>query len=126
MPIDPLGEKRVSTNVVHIPATFGAEQIAALKEVNKGAAFVFPLQPGEAVRQELHRSAWLTILDWLKPLLKIGATIYVPGPLGAAVGTALAQGIDAIEARLSGEPLKEKWTVEEIRAAKAAIVDPRT
>jgi hypothetical protein len=113
-------------NVIRLPAVLTAEDIAALKAENASAAFVqvVPMD-GAPVTEASGETAslWISII---KSVLHGGRTLLVPGPWAAWVDGLIDTGVDDVTALILKAPITERWTINKIRAARAAVQDPQT
>jgi len=114
--------------LVHLPAGFTAEQTASLVAANAGTPLVL-VQPGDApavATTGIHRDFWLGLISVLKTVGDAALPIILSPLLGSAAARLLDMGVDRAEALILGNPTKEKWTLDDMRAEQASIKDPVT
>ncbi len=114
--------------VVNLPAGFTAAQTAALLAANPNAPLVL-VQPGEtsaAPAGGIHRDFWLGLISVLRTVGDAGLPLLLSPLLGSAAARVLDMGIDQAEKLITGNPTKEKWTLDDMRAEQASIKDPVT
>lgn len=112
---------------VNLPAGFTSAQTAALIAANPGSPLVL-VQPGVAVLPAggAHRDFWLGLISILKTIGDAGLPIVLSPPIGAAAARLLDIGLVQAETLITGNPTKEKWTLDDMRAEQASIKDPVT
>lgn len=114
-------------NVIHIPATLSADDIAALRAENPDCGFVriIPVEGAATVTEADGQTValWTTLA---KTILGGAGQLLVPGPWGALVTKIIESGVDNVASLIAKKPLTERWTLEAIRAEEATVALPRT
>ncbi len=114
------------SNVVVLPFGLDPSVAAQVKAANAGSSFVTVAPTGAEPPADVHRE---TVLSWLDFLETAGAAvggIVFPVAWAPLVATALKVGIPALRTTILGEPARERWTLEQMQAKRAALPVPLT
>lgn len=112
------------TNVVVIPFGLDPTVAASVKAANAGSSFVTVAPAGEAAPPDIHRETALSWLDFLEAGALEVAGLVFPVKIVPFVVTALKVGIPALRTAILGEPTRERWTLEQMAAKRAALPTP--
>ena len=80
----------------------------------------------DAPAQEAPRPVLELILGILDGAAKSGVTAFIPPPWGLLAATVLKLGVPVVRAKLLAQPVKERWTIDDIDARIAAVAEPAT
>ncbi len=82
--------------------------------------------PGVQPPKDVHRDVLSLITGTLEGAQKAGLTAFIPQPFGLIAQLILGIGIPAMKAKLLAEPVRERWTLDQIDERIAAVAEPQT
>lgn len=115
-------------------ATLSRTQLLELSRLNPTLRFVqyLPAKEGEAGTEAAshHRESVSTAVSIIQAILETGVQLLpVPAALRGLVDGIIDKGVPVVAAAIRRDPVKERWTLDEIRALNKelqALPDPRT
>ena len=113
--------------VLVLPERLDAADREALQAANPKAFLILAQGEIPAEPQPQKKAGWLMLVRVLKGLISYGKSAAIfAGPLAVGAAGLVEMGLDEAEQALSGAPETEDWTLDRIRAARAAVADPQT
>lgn len=110
--------------VITLPAGFPEADLKMLRAANADTTFLTfaPVPAGQTVPADYHKevvSSWIDVVESVG--LAVLGNIALPGIYGPLVTIIAKVGGPALKAKLTGQPTKERWTLADMAAERAAV-----
>lgn len=114
-----------ATTKIVLPAGLSAGQLAALTKANPTVGFLAIDETAAQPAAGYHREAIQPIVD-IVTNVAMGAITFVPPPWGLLAGLVVKLGGPIVMNMLDKDPVKERWTIEDLDAMAESVQLPKT